>query len=184
MTEEWRPVVGFEGRYEVSDMGNVRSLRCGGGPLGGNGNPRKKPFPKKQYLMNAEGEWAKGYWAVGLCKDDHMVPYRVHKLVLEAFIGPCPPGCEASHKDGNSFHCRLANLTWETSWENHQRRREHGTSRVGPAKLAKLTPAIVLEARRRRHNHGVTYTILARDYGVTPSGIREAVVGRNWAHVD
>ena len=177
MMEEWRPVVGWEGRYEVSDMGNVRSLR------GGRGHLRKKPFPIKQWLKTGDSKWGKGYWVVALCRDNRTAFRRVHRLILEAFVGPCPPGHESSHLNGNPFHCTLANLAWETLSENQQRKRDHGTSRIGPSVSAKLTEDMVREARRKRQEWGTPHEELAREYGVCRTAIRNAISGKTWAHV-
>jgi hypothetical protein len=51
---------------------------------------------------------------------------RVHKLVMEAFVGPCPPGKQCLHRDGNGLNNRLENLRWGTPEENTQDMIKHG----------------------------------------------------------
>lgn len=108
--EEWRPVVGWEGYYEVSNQGRVKSLpriTAGGTRIMGR---------LRQPAMQGRGN---PYWQIHLMRDG--VPwYRVavHRLVLESFIGPCPEGMEACHLNGNGFDNRIENLRWDTHEAN------------------------------------------------------------------
>ena len=119
MTEQWLPVVGWEESYEVSDLGNVRSLprlvvdRIRTRRLSG----RLKKLTPTCY----------GYRAVTFNRSGEVVQYKVHRLVLEAFVGPCPPGEEARHLNGIRHDNRLANLAWGTRIENNFDRVLHGT---------------------------------------------------------
>jgi hypothetical protein len=112
LVEEWRPVVGYEGRYEVSNLGEVRSLprtmkaRHGGAP---NGYHMKGRILKKNSTPN-------GYYFVPLGKGKRGL---VHRLVLEAFV-PNPdnkPCCD--HIDANRHNNRVGNLRWATWQENN-----------------------------------------------------------------
>lgn len=109
-TELWRPVVGWEGLYEVSDQGRVRSL------------PRTTTKGRVLKLRLAEG-----YPAVSLSKEAVVRTRKVHKLVIEAFIGPCPEGLEVRHLNGVSTDARLLNLRYGTRSENARDRVLHGT---------------------------------------------------------
>jgi len=118
--EQWRPVIGFEKFYEVSDEGRVRSLdrkvrrRHGLATLGG-----KMIRP---WAINS------GRLMIGLSGEDGVQRRAlVHHLVLEAFVGPCPPGQEGCHENGNYTDNRAVNLRWDTSKGNHADRRRHGT---------------------------------------------------------
>jgi hypothetical protein len=112
--ETWLPVVGFgEGFYEVSDLGRVRSLHHGRQRIlrpGTSGTSRKKGYP--MLILYVDGLREKRF---------------VHKLVAEAFIGPCPEGEEIRHKDGNHQNPAASNLLYGTSHENHMDAVEHGT---------------------------------------------------------
>ncbi len=72
-------------------------------------------------------------------------PRTVHRLVLEAFVGPCPPGMQCRHLDGNPANNRLENLAWGTHAENAADKIRHG--RGGP--LSSQTKARMVAARRR-----------------------------------
>lgn len=114
--EEWRPVAGYEGSYEVSDHGNVRSIdRMIINKIG-----YKQRYRGKLLAPRATAE---GYLRVGLPHADK----RIHRLVLEAFVGPCPEGMEACHNDGNPANNHLGNLRWDTPSANNYDQVRHGT---------------------------------------------------------
>jgi hypothetical protein len=97
--EVWKPVVGFEQRYEVSDCGRVRSL-----------------WRAKVRVLKPRGAQ---YLHVALYDAPyHAVEFAVHVLVLTTFIGPRPEGLVGMHKDDNTFNNALSNLRWGTSKEN------------------------------------------------------------------
>jgi hypothetical protein len=104
--ERWRPVPGYEGRYEVSESGMVLSLALSAFPMP-----------------------STGYLCVRLCKDALAVTRTVHSLVAEAFHGPRPPGHEARHLDGNRQHNSPENVIWGTKSENTRDQVRHGTHR-------------------------------------------------------
>jgi len=113
--ENFRPVVGYEGRYEVGDQGTVRSLvPCRGLPI-----PRvHKANPNT---------W--GYLIVRLSSADHIVTTQlVHHLVLRAWHGECPEGCEGCHCDGNKLNNAADNLRWDSHESNMQDRSRHGNN--------------------------------------------------------
>lgn len=99
MTEEWKAIEGFEGRYEISNFGNVKSLHS----YGGNKCRIMKP-----------GERSDGYLHIGLSKNGISKHYTVHRLVAKAFI-PNPDNLEMiNHKDENRANNRVDNLEWCT----------------------------------------------------------------------
>lgn len=119
MSERWLPVVGWEGYYEVSDQGRVRSvdrtiIRSDGGPR----------FWRGRVL--AAGTNRHGYPLVALSRSSDISSKKVHRLVLEAFVGPCPDGMEACHNDGNWANAELVNLRWDTPSANQHDRVRHG----------------------------------------------------------
>jgi NUMOD4 motif/HNH endonuclease len=109
---------------------------------------------------------------------------RVHRLVVEAFLG-APPFAEAetAHNDGNSHNSRARNLRWASALENQADRERHATKIVGSAVFgAKLTEADI-PAIRRRAKLGERYPTIAADYGVSVSTVSLIVLGRIWRHV-
>lgn len=121
-TEEWRPVVGFPA-YEVSSHGRVRSLIRLVGKYMKPGRilrPGRKMW-KGRRLVALQVALGRGH------------PKKVHRLVLEAFRGPCPPEMEGCHNDGDPGNNRLSNLRWDTHDANRKDMEIHGTT-VNPPK--------------------------------------------------
>lgn len=112
MQEVWKSINGFEGLYEVSDLGNVKSLeRVNYYPDGRIHQKKKEKFLKLKPNN-------KGYIMVVLCKDGKTYPRVVHRLVAEAFI-PNPEGKpNIDHIDTNPTNNAVDNLRWVTQKEN------------------------------------------------------------------
>ena len=111
--------------------------------------------------------------------------HRVHRLVLELFVGPCPDGMEACHNNGISSDNRVENLRWGTRKENQNDRNIHGTAsnRGNHGKDKVLTASDVLEIRRLREIEGLTHSVLARMFGVTASAVSMIIARKNWNNV-
>lgn len=114
---QWKSVPGFEGLYEVSDTGLVRSLdrtiRVTNGRSKGDAPSVGTRKIKGRIL--SPGRKSTGHLHVML---EGRVDKQVHTLVLEAFVGPCPPGWMALHADDDPANNRLDNLSWGTRSEN------------------------------------------------------------------
>lgn len=116
-------------------------------------------------------------------KDCHgnSVKRYVHRLVLEIFAGPCPPGMEARHLNGARSDNHLLNLQWGTRAENAADKVTHGTSGHGERNpQARLTWANVAQIRSRVVQ-GETQRALARELGVAPMTVSRVVRGESWA---
>lgn len=114
--EQWKPVPGYEGSYEVSDQGRVRSLdRLVPGKDG-----RVTRFHGR-VLKPWENQVGHKYVQLGR-KDKRIV----HRLVLETFVGPCPEGMEACHWNDVPGDNRLENLRWDTRRANSLDRQRNG----------------------------------------------------------
>lgn len=111
VSEQWLPVVGYEGLYEVSDHGRVRSLDRGS---------------RKGRVLSLRVTGS-GHKTVALYLLGKPTGKNVHRLVLIAFVGPCPQGMEACHNDGNPANNHLSNLRWDTHKSNMEDKVKHGT---------------------------------------------------------
>lgn len=103
--EEWKDIVGYEGLYQASNLGRVRSLdyhRTG----------------KVRIMRPSNGGTNKSYLHIGLTKDKKLKTISVHRLVWEAFNGPIPEGYEINHLDENGLNNKLSNLVLVTHSEN------------------------------------------------------------------
>ncbi len=201
--EEWRPIVGFEGRYEVSNLGRIKSLHEKGKPNG-------RPLIIK---LQTNGN---GYTVA------HVGRTRtVHIMVAEAFIGPRPvrplgsARIEVNHIDGVKSNCRADNLEYLTQVGNAQHAKAHGLlrppsglrhgsvtrpertargdrsgARLHPERVprgstrsnAKLTESDI-QAIRTALSAGISRYRLAKNYGLSTSTIRDIAKGRTWKHV-
>lgn len=122
--EEWRIIPGYEGYYEASSCGRIRSIdRTVTNSLGRHSRIRGqilRPFLRSKRVR---------YPTVRLYRDGVSRKRSVHSLVLLAFVGPPPAGLEIRHLNGNSTDSRLANLVYGTHAENMLDAAEHGTMR-------------------------------------------------------
>ena len=110
--EQWKPVPGYDGAYWVSDLGRVRST----------------PRPKTSGGILRQHE-RYGYLTVALPKELGKHGARlvsVHRIVLSAFVGPCPDGMQTLHINGDRKDNRLENLRWGTAKENRADVVKHG----------------------------------------------------------
>ena len=112
MEEIWKDIKGYEGLYQISNLGRVRSL-----DMMANSKNGSKRFVKgkiKNPFLNQGG-----YLQVHLSKNGKRKMYRVHRLVYEAFIGEIPKGYQVNHKDENKQNNILSNIdTLMTPKEN------------------------------------------------------------------
>lgn len=106
--EEWKPVVGYEGLYEVSDRGRVLSLH-------------------RDQLLAPTPHGA--YPGVTLCGRGREKRAKVHVLMLEAFVGPRPEGMVGRHLNDQKSDNRIANLEWGTPAQNREDARRNQESR-------------------------------------------------------
>lgn len=171
--ETWKPVVGYETHYEVSDLGKVRRIRAATGARVGK-VLKDAPMTSK-------------YRFVVLCMDCKPKAHSVHRLVAAAFIGPCPEGQEVNHKNGIREDNRLANLEYMTRQQNiiHGQRtlpRKQTSLRGEMVPNAKLTEQKVREIKKRLAN-GESQKTIADDFGVVRQVIWGINHGRWWKWV-
>lgn len=172
LCEEWRPVAGFPG-YEVSSHGRICSWRLAGGKGGTSDVGRLlKPYSKS------------GYCYVNLRRDGKAVACAVHRLVLEAFDGPCPAGMEARHfPDSTKSNNALRNLSWGTKEENAADKHVHGTVLRGERhSMAKMSETQAAEVKRRLRG-GERPAPIARALGLTLPQVCQIASGKTWRHI-
>ena len=105
--EIWKPVVGYEGTYEVSNRGRVRSI-----------DRINYRGVKLKGVELTQFRTPHGYVRVGLCKFGKTRTTLVHPLVLEAFVGPRPEGSDCRHLNDKPDDNRVENLAWGSRSQN------------------------------------------------------------------
>lgn len=171
----WVPVVGYEGFYEVSEYGGVRSLPryvnhwCGGQVL-------RKGRVLKQSTFNGRYMW------LTLSREGTCKTAKIHVLVAAAFIGPRPPGKVIRHRDGNHKNNYYRNICYGTHQENSDDQKAHGTVLRGEDTTnAKLTDGKVRQIRKMLTTH--TQASLAKKFGMSNQQISNIKLGYSWAHI-
>jgi hypothetical protein len=119
-----------------------------------------------------------------LIKGNDVERKHISKIVLEAFVGPCPPKMECCHWDDDRSNNALSNLRWDTHAANKMDAFRNGAqpARGEKASDVTLTENDVIEARKLRAK-GWTLVRLGKRYGVVHTTIRCAVMGLTWSHV-
>lgn len=163
--EEWRPVVGWEGRYSVSNLGRIKSHI-------------------KSRIMRPKMD--KGYLMLHLSRPRRYL--TVHRIVSVAFLGP-PPSArhQVNHKNGIKTDNRVVNLEWATVRENIRHSYDVLGKVTVPPRLcgernhkAKLTADTVRAIRSLR---GVPYPELAARFGVSTVNIGFIIRRATWKHI-
>lgn len=182
-TEIWKDIVGYEGFYQVSNLGRVKSVARIVIKINWQGTRSENPIPEKIRKLTSEGKYKHLY--LPLWKDDKGKNFKIHRLVLQAFIGPCPKGMEGCHNDGDPENNKLDNLRWDTHKNNHQDRLRHGTSNRGAKNgSTKLTEEIVIEMRKMYATGNYLMKEVAEAFGVHKNSIRPIIKGETWKYVE
>lgn len=176
--EEWRDILGFEGAYQASTLGRIRSI------------DRSIPNPRGSGFRTHKGRVRKfsvrpnGYQAVHISVGGRRRTESVHRLVALAFIGNPPfEGALVLHGNGVPTDNRPSNLRYGTQSENLADRIAHGTSTRGGRPEAKLSVAAVHVIRRARESRSATTGQLAKKFNVAPQTVDNVIHGRSWAWV-
>ena len=171
MDEEWRNAVGWEGLYQVSCRGRVKSL----GRIVQRGEVQQ---PRRERILKTFLN--RGYETTGFNRDGIKKTKTVHTLVCTAFIGPRPDGMEVRHLNGVRNDNRAENLVYGTQSENQADRIPHGTDNRGEnCPSAKLTVDQVREIRRLLETD-ILQTEIGAMFGVSKTAISDIKSGDTW----
>lgn len=183
-TLEFRPVPGFPG-YCVGSDGSVWTClrRTGTGRWGHVLVYVPDPSRWRPLKLRLMGKRKKRF-GVSLQRAGKSFNRYPHLLVLEAFVGPRPPGLEACHNDGNAFNNHPSNLRWDTPAANKADMVRHGTRLRGEqVGSAVYTVERVREVRRLR-SEGWGKRRIAKLFGMPRSSVDNMTSGRRWGWVD
>lgn len=176
--EIWKDVPGYEGYYQVSDQGRVKSVaRTVVVPRTKWGVEGKRKV--NEAVMSLQTD-SRNRVFVALRRGGLAKRFTVASLVAAAFVGPRPKGLLVLHGDGDSTNNRAGNLRYGNHSDNIEDARRHGTLTQGEKQwLAKLT-AVDVKFIRGTKLSGVD---LAAQYGVTPACVSAVRQRKNWKHV-
>lgn len=172
--EIWKDIPGYEGLYQVSNQGRVKSF------------PRNGTRNEERILKTTPGAY--GYHRVGLYKNNNPKTVKVHAIVALAFIGKRPDGMTINHKNGIKSDNRPDNLEYCTIKENLQH--AHRTGLIDPLKISgekhgnsRLTAEQVLEIRALHKGGNITQAELADRYGVGRQHMSDIINRKRWSHI-
>jgi hypothetical protein len=171
MTEIWKPIEGYEGKYEISDHGRVRALYREGEYLARWGIA-KMNFPAKMMKICRTPT---GYNYVALSRDSVSIKYLIHRLVLANFIGHDERQC--NHKDGDKDNNHIDNLEYCTPLQNLRHCIDVlGKKRGERMAAAKLKEADIPNIRSDKRS----LRLIAADYGVSLQQIHHIKTRKQW----
>ena len=168
--EQWRPVSGYTGIYEVSDRGRIRRIvRMNRWPAGGivKSSPNADGYPSV-YLRHGDGTKRRRL--------------AIHRLVLEAFVRLRGPGEQCRHLDGDPQNSCLKNLRWGSSQENSDDKTRHGRAPLGTSNHRAISRQTARRIYRRlrgkdcRQRHGE----IAAEFGVSRATVQRIDAGNHW----
>lgn len=175
MSEKWKAIIGYEGLYEISNLGRVKSVARTVTRRSKNGSPSTYTVTEKLRKIRANE-----YCSVDLSKKGIITTHKIHRLVLSAFAGPCPMGTEACHRNGDPYDNRWPeNLRWATHKENEADKKKYGTYQYGEDNPhAKLSQAGVIAIRTSKES----IKFLAEKFNISKSNVYCVRSGRTWQH--
>ena len=172
--EVWKDIIGFEGLYQVSNLGTVKSLRKG---LRGN-----KFLLRDKKLIGCHDK--DGYLKVNFYKDNKMKRFSIHRLVCIAFLPNIENKPFVNHINGIKTDNSIENLEWCTQSENEKHAWNMGLKNQNGVKnpMNKLTEMQILEIRSNLHN-GKTQKEIAEIYNINQISVSEIRLRKTWKHI-
>lgn len=167
MEEIWKPVVGWEGVYEVSNLGNVKRIMNGFvlKPSVQTAHACKNPYKRLR---------------VGLWKNNKGKQYKIHRLVAEAFIPNPENKPQVNHKDNNPLNNNINNLEWVTGKENiHYAMNQGRMNRGSNNGMSKLQKEDILSIRKSNE----TKKEIMNRHSISKSYLNQLLRGERWSHV-
>lgn len=175
MQEVWKSVPGYEGLYEASTFGNIRSLD-------------RTVYTKSGQSRNIKGKILKPQRAtddprlqVSLCKNYTVAVIRIHIVIAQTFLGDRPEGMHVCHNNGNCTDNNLSNLRYDTPKENERDKVLHGKATRGTrCHWHKLNDDQVREIRDLARKK-ISPAIISEMFGISPQNVSKIKLGTRWS---
>jgi DNA-binding XRE family transcriptional regulator len=163
--ENWKSIKNYEGLYEVSNLGRVRSLKS------------------DKFLIPRLSK--KGYHRVGFWKNNKGKDFYIHRLVAIYFIENPNNLEEVNHKDGDKSNNHFSNLEWYSHKENMSHGYKNGliNNRGSKCATSKLIECDILKIREIYLNSNYTHQSIADKFGVTRECITKILNNKTWTHI-
>jgi hypothetical protein len=167
-TEQWKDVLGYEGIYQVSDLGRIKSFK----------------FKKQKILVQINT--SKGYLDIGLHnnKMEKKKRLKIHRLVAIAFIPNPENKLEVNHKKGNKKDNRVISLEWNTPTENQIHAYKTGlrvSLKGKEINTCKLSEKEILEIRSINKN--MSFVDIGLKYNISPENASMIIRRKTWKHL-
>lgn len=172
---EYRDIPGFPG-YRVGNDASVWSCLRNSGAHGWFQSDNWRRLKLRQSKRTRR-------YRATLYRDRIGLMYYVHRLVLMAFVGPCPEGMEACHNNGDVTDNHPSNLRWDTRKNNHADKWLHGTQQAGEQHPRALLDEASVRSIREMRANGRSLKDIAREFGIAPCTVSAVANRRLWSHV-
>lgn len=167
----YKTIEGYDG-YRFGDDGSAWSCWRNNGKMSDDWH-QLKGTPSTHY----------GHTIIEVLRDGRRVKRPLHRLILEAFVGPCPSGMEACHGPGGKFDNRPCNLRWDTHEANIRDKAAHGTQAYGEqssaAKITEVQAATVIALSQATKDQ----KWIAQITGVGHGSVHQIAKGKQWKHL-
>lgn len=174
MQETWLPVMGYEGLYEVSNMGNFRSLDR----IVPHNEGKLLRKMKGKILVKTKDKLGRNY--INFSKNGKTNKVRAHLIVAKHFIGPNPNRLDVCHNDGDNSNNCVTNLRYDTHKSNMEDMANHGRSQRGEKNYNTVaTTEQVLKIRKLR-KEGLFYKDICIQVGLSFDLVAKVCQGRTW----
>lgn len=185
MEEVWKDVPGYEGWYQISNLGRVKSLHrvVEYGAKSNRSQGERILANRRGGTPVGEGMW---YLSVILCKNRHRKQFKVHRLVADVFCQK-PRGCDVvNHIDNDPENNAASNLEWTTVSGNNAHRHSQGRSRAPKGEAngnSALTAEVVEEIKRLLAEGSLSQQVIASRFGTHQTHVSRIGLGKSWAHI-
>lgn len=172
--EYWKDIKGYEGLYQVSNLGNIKSV--------------DRKIERSTSVMELKGKTMSqyigntGYPMVSLCINGECKRYSVHRIVAKAFLSNPLNKAYVNHIDGNKQNSNLENLEWSTPTENSIHAHENGLTNVARGERQRSAKLTVDKVKFIRES-SKTVRELSLMFNVSKQAIRDVKMKRSWKHV-